>query len=412
MKIIQIGDIHTRERDLPEVMRCLETVYQTALEEKPDLIINTGDTFDHRDVRLDSDTAREIFRFFSRLAGIAPIAMLIGTPSHDGQAAKILDHASFGHNVIVSDRPEQLIMIDGEIYRLNNAPPLKQHRDIEAVISMVPTPTKQFWSSESDIKTTDAEISEAMTGMFAGFGAQAAEFECLHILVGHFSVRGAAISATQVMIGREIEIGKEQIALANADLVCLGHIHLQQFIEPNIYYQGSLYRTNYGEVEAKGFMVHDLRPDGRESHFVETPARKLVKNTMDLRDNGGIQEFDAVLYSLVNPDEIRESSVKIEFTVWQDEAEQLDKEEIRQFYLSAGASDVDVRIIRVPRENVRSERMLKLTTLRDKVTERANLNKEPELPESLLYKCDMMEQTDPDAIFTRLAGQTREQDAA
>jgi len=314
----------------------------------------------------------------------------------------ILNEAAMGHNVLVCNRPEQLIMIDGEIYRLSNAPPLKQHRE-EAVISMIPSPTKQFWASESDIKTTDAEISEAMTGMLGGFGAQAAEFDCPHVLVGHFSVRGAAISATQVMIGREIEVGKDQIALANADLVCLGHIHLQQFIEPNIYYQGALYRTNYGEVEAKGFMVHDLRPDGRESHFVETPARKLVKVCADMRT--AIREG-------INPVDGKDSHVKIELTAWQDEADMIDVEAIRDDYILSGAKEVDIRIIRVPRENVRSERILKLTTLRDKVTERANLNKEPELPESLLYKCDMMEQTDPDAIFTRLAGQTSEQDAA
>lgn len=391
MQILQIGDIHAREQDLPEVMKCLETVYQTASLEKPGIIINTGDTFDNRNIRLDSETARQVFRFFSRLSEIAPVAILIGTPSHDGLSAKILDHGSFGHGMIVSDRPEQLSLIEGDLYTIDDLPQGDDSAEIEAIISMVPQPTKQFWQSDSDIKTTDEEISNALTGLFAGFGAQAEEFDCPHILAFHGSIRGATISTGQVMIGRDIEISKEQIGLANADLVCCGHIHKMQYIEPNIYYQGSLWRTDFGEMEAKGFLVHDLLPEGRESHFVETPTRKLMKLDYDFTRDGVVPVVGCPTEGM---DGVH---LRVNIRVWQDEADRHSVEEITKLYMDGGCEQVYVKIIRVPRETVRSEKILKLTSLREKIQERAALAGE-DVAESILRKCDVLETTDSDDV--------------
>ena len=51
----------------------------------------------------------------------------------------------------------------------------------------------------------------AMSGIFAGFGAKSAEFDCPHIAAGHISMGGAYISETQTLIGVDIEITKELI---------------------------------------------------------------------------------------------------------------------------------------------------------------------------------------------------------
>ena len=61
----------------------------------------------------------------------------------------------------------------------------------------------------------------AMNGVFCGLGIKAKAFDCPHVLVGHFNVRGARISDTQQLIGVDIEIFKET-QMREALLVALG----------------------------------------------------------------------------------------------------------------------------------------------------------------------------------------------
>ncbi len=186
---------------------------------------------------------------FSDLADIAPVVVVIGTPSHDGTAAEVLEHIKAKNEVWVSSRPEQI-----HLYEIGGKMVIRAASPVPptAIISMVPTPTKQFFNSDSDIKGTDNEIAQAMGAMFAGFGSQAANFPGVpHILVGHFQIGGAFVSETQQLNGLDIEISREQIGYANADLVMLGHIHLHQQIGQNIFYSGSIFRKDFGELDAK-----------------------------------------------------------------------------------------------------------------------------------------------------------------
>ena len=395
MKILHIADIHARDADIEEVERCLHHIVAIAHQYEPHLIINAGDTFDSRSVRLDSQAAKLVFRIFSELADIAPVAVITGTPSHDGEAVDVLKHINANHQMWVSKRPEQVYLLDGCFSRIPWPEPC------EVVISCIPQPTKQFFSTDLDIKGSDAEIASAMGGIFAGFGAKAAEHNAPHVLIGHFQVGGAMISETQILTGVDVEISKDQIALANADLVCLGHIHKSQKLGDNIFYSGSICRLNYGELDEKGVYIHTVNSDSIDSVFELTPTRKLVKLAHDLTVEGAIDELDMVLYSF-EPDEIKDGIVKCEFKVYTDQSEKLDKKTIEKFYLSAGAKEVDVSIIRVPRENVRSERILKLTTLREKLIEMAGL-KEEIVPESILAKADILESETGDQIVARIA---------
>jgi len=402
MKILHLADIHARDKDIDEVEKCLEFVVKLAYREQPDLIINAGDTFDSRSIQLDSLAAKLIFRKFSELADIAPVAVITGTLSHDGAAVEALQYINANYSLWVSKKPEQLYLIDGILIDECAEPP-------DAVLSMVPQPTKQFFTTNSDIKGSDAEIAQAMGAVFGGFGAGASKYDCPHILVGHFQVGGAMISETQILTGVDIEITKDQIALANADLVCLGHIHKQQQMGDNIFYPGSIYRLNYGELDEKGVYIHEISPKPYliRSEFHKTPTRKLAQIKKDLTAEGAVDEFTAVL-SFTDicldgePDDILDCYLKVEIKAYQDEAEKLNKDAITEFYLSAGAKEVDVRIIRVPRENVRSERILKLTTLREKLIEQARL-KDEEVPESILAKADILESEEGSTIIAGIA---------
>ncbi len=391
MKIIHIADIHSRDKDIEELEKCLNFVLETAEHEQPDLAIIAGDIYDSQDVKLDSLAAKRITRFVSGLADICPVAIVIGTPSHDGNAAEVLRFVRANHFVTVASKPEQHYFYRGELY---SKPPIGNIKT-EAVVTLIPQPTKQYFQG------ADHDISAAMSAVFMGFGATAAQHKCPHILVGHWNVSGAKLSNGQTLTGQEIDISVDQMMLANPDLICLGHIHLPQQLGDRAFFAGSLYAKDWGENHEHGFYVHDL--DTGISRFLGTPCKKMVRVQEDFTNgHGGIEDL-AFLPTPAFQSEWAGAIVRCDFKVYQDEAAKIDKENIREYFLGSGAWDVDIRIIRIPRATVRSEKVLKLDTLRDKIREMAAI-KEDQVCETILKKADMLEDIQADALLAEITG--------
>jgi len=403
MKILHMADIHARDKDIDEIRKCMEFIIETADAEKPDIIIIAGDTFDSQNVKLDSASAKYIFDAVTRMADIAPVAVLIGTPSHDGMAAEVLRHINADHAVHVSTKPEQVYYHWGEV--LNTTRPIGDpaSHSPQAILSMIPAPTKQFFQGDGSITESDGQIAQAMSAIFSGFGIEAGRFSCPHILVGHWNTTGAFVNETQVLTGVDIEVSKDQMGLANPDLVCLGHIHKAQDMGSNVFYSGSIYRKDFGELDAKGFYIHEFNDDGElTSKFIETPTRKLVKAKRDFTADG-IEGMDAVLAGLPLNGDAAGAIVRIEIQVWQDEAGKIDKDAVQQYCMDHGAESAEIILIRLPRENVRSTRLLSLPTLRAKIEEMAAIKAEP-VPAGVPGKADLLESMTPEALISQLSG--------
>lgn len=385
MRILHFSDVHARDSQIDEIGKCLGEIVQVAADEEPDLIVMAGDTFDSRMVRLDSQAAKLIFNIYGELADIAPMVVITGTPSHDGLTVQVMEHVRAENPIHVADYPEQIILTDSGIFAPVHMP-LVKGGNAKALISLVPTPTKQYWEKfggeGKSGKETDQEVAQALSVMLADFGAVAADFGVPHILVGHFSVGGAYLSESQQLIGQDIELSKDQIGYAEADLVCLGHIHLRQQIGTNIYYSGSIHRKDWGELEEKGFYVHEINDNGLTSTFHKTPTRKLAKVKFDMTN--GHPPMEKIAEGL----DVTGAFVRIELKIYQDEVDALDAQRIRDLF--SDAQDVDLRIQPVPRETVRAATLLELQRLRDKIKEMALLREE-EVPESILAKADMLE---------------------
>jgi exonuclease SbcD len=399
-KVIHTADFHIDNQNIDEAQKCLEFIIKRTKIEQPDIVMIAGDLFDSRNVKLESPAAMLLFDVITQMANFAPVAIVYGTPSHEGDATATLRYLKAKHPIHVSDKPEQYYMMNDNSFVSN--PGGKQPK---LIISAIPQPTKQYFKSSSSIDVANQEIASAMTNIFAGFGATAARYKTPHILMGHFSVSGAAINDKRQMIGLDIEISNDQIALTSADLVALGHIHIHQKVGNNGFYSGSIFPTDWGELEDKGFYIHTLENKKLiESNFIKTPSRKLVKLSEDFTGAGmeSLTKSDienTILNSLPN---IKDAHINLEFKVFQDEAQRIAKEEIEETLIDMGAKSVGVHLLRMPRENVRSQSILKLITLREKVIEWANLRGET-VPESILNKADLLESEDADKIIQEVA---------
>ncbi|WP_022667894.1 metallophosphoesterase family protein [Desulfospira joergensenii] len=410
LQIFHTADLHYNDRDHDEIEECVDFMIGKATLDRPGLFVVSGDITDSQNLKLDSRSARTIARQFSEMADIAPVVNIIGTPSHDGRSAEILRYVRGKHQIHVSEKPEQLLLIAGQLRTINSGIP--DDAEVQAVITQIPTPTKQFFQAESAIEDGDKAISNAMTAILGAFGAVAEQFRCPHIFNGHFQVGGAFISDTQQLVGRDIEISTDQLAMANAHVTCLGHIHKAQEMRGNVFYSGSIFRKNFGETEPKGFYVHILESEPKvdppftdtlnikwaltESRFIETPTRQklTIREDATKTDICGALACSHMAYS---PEDLKDAFLKVEFKVWQDEAGKINQAELERSFLEAGAARADVSLIRIPRETVRAARVLQLTSLRDKVEEMAALRLE-EISEGILNKADLLESMTPEEL--------------
>lgn len=126
----------------------------------------------------------------------------------------------------------------------------------------------------------EQQIQEAVRNVLRGLGSEAKELGNPILFLGHCMVRDSRTSTGQPLVGCDVEVGLEDLALVGADAYLLGHIHCHQSWEidgaPCIY-PGSPRRTAFGESEAKGYVVLDIDAGGVVAwEFVEAPATPMV----------------------------------------------------------------------------------------------------------------------------------------
>src|SRR3989304_1253395 len=97
---------------------------------RPDVIVIAGDVFDERQP-YDSPAFLAADRYMRRLSGIAPVLIVKGTPSHDGQTLKFFET----ERVYVSEMPEQVFLTPGGFIRANRTVP----GDAKALFSCMPS---------------------------------------------------------------------------------------------------------------------------------------------------------------------------------------------------------------------------------------------------------------------------------
>lgn len=137
------------------------------------------------------------------------------------------------------------------------------------------------------------------------------------------------------------------------------------------------------------------------SRFIETPTKKIAKVEHDYTTLKDADEASVLACFWSSMDEIKDASVRVELKVYQDEATKINKDEIESILKEGGAQEVEVKIIRVPRETVRSAEVTKAQGLPEKVTILAKTRGE-EVPEGVLAKAQDLEAMPAEQILERV----------
>jgi len=304
---------HDPETGLPlrvlDFLRSLDTIVDTAISERVDLVIFAGDAY--RDRSPAPTFQREWGRRIIRLSRArVPTLLLVG--NHDRSPAAGRAHAVQEFDTLqvpyvrVLDKPE--LLGPSQLWGL----PLQ-------VIALP-------WISRSALMASTAVFPGDVGGVYSGLEERASEVveDLLAkrdatlplVLAAHASVQGATYGSERaVMLGHDVVLPSALVKDPRIDYVALGHIHKPQNLNegghPPVIYPGSIERVDFGEAaDEKYFVVAEVsrgastvqwRKLGEIRAFID---RQIVLTSADT-------VMDDILAGLPSPDRLTDAIVRL-----------------------------------------------------------------------------------------------------
>lgn len=228
-RILAIGDIHFRAKEVREGDAYIEAVVSVSTEARPHLIVLLGDILDtHELVRIGPFL--QASKLIERLRAIAPVYVLMGNHDLRSGAMYLSDEHAFRpfkewKEVTIVDTPIE-VECDGR--RIGMVPYVPPGRFVEALSTLGET-----WK-EADVILAHQEFEGADLG-------------------GILSEAGDPWST-------------------DLPAVVSGHIHTEQRLDSGVIYVGSSRQTSFGDEDIKGIGLLTWEPELRVS-ILELPLR-------------------------------------------------------------------------------------------------------------------------------------------
>ena len=221
IKIAHVSDIHIRKlRYHKEYKVVFQQLYEKLREEKPDIIVNTGDTF-HTKLDMSPEAIKMMSELFVGLADIAPYHMILGNHDMNLKNSSRLDAIS-------------------PIVEYLNHPNIRFHKHSD-VIEVAPGIDLHVLSIV-DPENWQETLPEDRT----------------NIALYHGSVVGSVTDTGWMMTHGDIDMS----TLEKYDYGLLGDIHkTNQKVdkEGRARYPGSLVQQNHGESNDKGYLIWEIQ---------------------------------------------------------------------------------------------------------------------------------------------------------
>jgi len=279
MKILHSADWHIGNLKGPEkngknlrfedTLNCIKYLISKANEEKPDIVLLSGDIFHQAKVWADRGLfeVREAIKLIDELACVCDVMILRGTPNHDGeeQFNMLKTHFALRKDVKVFIEPE-LIKHEtrsGKILQIVAIPGF--NKGVERI-------KLNGEAGDEEAKIFSDNLNRQILEL-----ADSCEDGITKVLMTHYSVNTIKFAGSEDMMFANIEpvINKETLAKAKFDLVALGHIHTPQMVVDNVYYSGAINTITFNdEGEKRGFWIHELNKN--EHNFIKTPFREML----------------------------------------------------------------------------------------------------------------------------------------
>jgi exonuclease SbcC len=395
MRIAHISDWHAKE----EAYDLLETniaVLEHEHAARPfDLIAFSGDWWHGAPMATARARYADFLSLMRRLADMAPVVMVSGTPTHDVEGSlEVFEQlkARYPIRILRPGLPYYLSMATGRIY--DNPLGEEGNRDAgQLLIFGLPEPSKKwlFAGQEAAGKDdSDAAVRDRLRAILLGYGAirrEHADLPCL--LVYHGDIYGATTAVGHsTEIGTGIAVSRDDLAAVGADYYACGHVHEPQEI-PGLPggYAGSGYPKDFGETHKAGANIAEIGTEGEpghENHFTDVsrlhfPHARRVHIVAKPDD-------------MYHREDVAGRIAWVEIVCTREESANFDPEEgLRRLVSEDGAlTGSRFSLTPLPVETVRASEIVDKKTLREKVIVQSEAGGQT-APEGALKKADEIE---------------------
>lgn len=341
---------HDPETGLPvrvlDFLNALDTIIDTAIREKVDLVLFAGDAYKDRtpSPTFQREWGKRIIRL--PMAGI-PVLLLVG--NHDispasGRAHTLQEFDTLQvPNVRVLNKPELLKPADLWGLPLQViALPWVFRSTLMAAMQLSP----------GDDNLVNEELEQRITIILE---ARMNELDPTlpTIFTAHGSVQGAMYGNERtVMLGKDLVLPGSLVKDPRLDYVALGHIHKHQDLNPGahppVIYPGSIERVDFGEAaDDKGFVIAEVEKGHTSYRFIKMDGRAFYDRTVKIDQREGMME--RILAVLPADERITDAIVKLTIEYPRELEMFLDETVLREKCASA----LEFHLIRRPQEEAR-----------------------------------------------------------
>lgn len=329
MKIANVGDLHLGGPRRSTWERVMLSIADDAENRGADLFVVSGDWHDAR-----SDEHVRLFDrlLVERITSYAQLLVVGG--NHDVEKdLLILDSFARAYPVHVYDEPG-VASLDLAGERL----------DVACLADLRATYLKARLARMVKGSTSINAAREVLRELAAKMGTGSHP----RLFVGHLTLGGARMDNDQPARASEFALPLSDLALIQAHAYVLGHIHLRQswmIGDSPVFYTGSPYSTNFGELAPKSWTMLHWNGKGFDVEIIPTIAPRLVLLTGTWKRDG--DETEMVLaydeaHATDKPvvlSELKDADVRFRFTTPTDDKVGVKRvvESLQSSVLAAGA---------------------------------------------------------------------------
>jgi len=284
---------HDPETGLPirvlDFLKALDTIVDTAIAEKVDLVVFAGDAYKDRapSPTFQREWGKRIIRL--PLAGI-PTLLLVG--NHDISPASGRAHTL-----------QEFDTLQVPKVRVLNKPELLKPADLWGLplqVLALPWVFRSGLMANLELSAADGDIinEELEKRLTTVLQARMDELDPAlpTVLVGHGSVEGAVYGNERtVMLGKDLVLPGSLAKDPRLDYAALGHIHKHQDLNPGqhppVVYPGSIERVDFGEAaDEKGFIIAEVDKGNTSYRFIRLHGRAFFDRMVRITEKDGMME--------------------------------------------------------------------------------------------------------------------------
>lgn len=247
MRIAIIADSHFDQGSrFEECVRVHDWIAQDVASRGVDLVLHSGDVYEKKSTPIEREA---VARWAQAIALTAPFVLVRG--NHDAlDDLPLLERLETAHPIRVVESATVVHAAGAQIACLG----WPQKANLLAAIGA------------EGREAGEQAAADAMRNVLRGLGAQMRGGAGPKLFLGHVMVRGSVTSVGQPLVGCDLELGLDDLALCQADAYLLGHIHMPQrwnIGDAPVIYPGSPRRTAFGELEEKAYTLLEFDEAGK-----------------------------------------------------------------------------------------------------------------------------------------------------